>query len=235
VETAHPAGRRAPAFSGRLDAALKLAVLAHEGQCRKGTSIPYAMHPFHVALILDRSGCAEDLVIAGLLHDVLEDMPFADPALRRRVSETFDGAIAAAVREPEDTYRARFERFVAGEFGPAVLRLVRAVTERKTEAGRPRPWRERRREQLAAADAAAPDELIVKAADALHNLASVAADLRRHGPRVMERFNAPVADTRRYFGALVGIVRARLPETGLVEELSQVHAEFERLLDAPGG
>src|SRR5919205_1265861 len=62
-----------PAFSSRYDAALVLAARAHRDQVRKGTDIPYIAHPVHVSVILMRHGFGEDLAIAGLLHDVVED------------------------------------------------------------------------------------------------------------------------------------------------------------------
>jgi len=42
-------------------------------QARKGTTFPYLVHPLRVAAILDRFGCSEDAVVAGFLHDTLED------------------------------------------------------------------------------------------------------------------------------------------------------------------
>ena len=53
--------------------AIEFAVLAHAGQCRKGTKIPYVTHPLRVAKILTEEGCTEPLIIAGILHDTLED------------------------------------------------------------------------------------------------------------------------------------------------------------------
>jgi (p)ppGpp synthase/HD superfamily hydrolase len=61
------------AFSARYDAALVLAARAHRDQVRKGTDIPYIAHPAHVSVILIRHGFGEELAIAGLLHDVVED------------------------------------------------------------------------------------------------------------------------------------------------------------------
>lgn len=62
-----------PAFSPRYDVAMALAARAHRNQLRKGTDIPYIAHPAHVSIILIRHGFGEDLAIAGLLHDVVED------------------------------------------------------------------------------------------------------------------------------------------------------------------
>ncbi len=54
-------------------AALRFAAEAHEGQFRKGTRIPYLIHPLRVAKILLDYGCPDELAIAGLLHDTVED------------------------------------------------------------------------------------------------------------------------------------------------------------------
>ena len=69
-----------PAFSQRYEAALTLAARAHRFQNRKGGDVPYIVHVVHVAAILERHGYAEDVVLAGLLHDVVEDadVPLAE-------------------------------------------------------------------------------------------------------------------------------------------------------------
>src|SRR5688572_23095246 len=77
------------AFSQAFDTALIVAALAHGNQCRKGTRVPYVMHPVHVSAILTRFGYAEPLTIAALLHDVIEDMPFDDPRLQADFAATF--------------------------------------------------------------------------------------------------------------------------------------------------
>lgn len=53
--------------------AAEYAAIAHREQIRKGTDIPYISHPVSVALYLLKNGCGQDVIIAGLLHDVLED------------------------------------------------------------------------------------------------------------------------------------------------------------------
>lgn len=57
----------------RIDEAIVFAAKAHGKQERKGTDIPYISDPFGVAMLLQQSGCDEDIVIAGLLHDTVED------------------------------------------------------------------------------------------------------------------------------------------------------------------
>lgn len=52
---------------------MAFATRAHRGQVRKGTDIPYISHPYAVGLILQKAGCREEVVSAGIMHDLLED------------------------------------------------------------------------------------------------------------------------------------------------------------------
>ena len=54
-------------FSSGVEAAIRASLLAHEGQTRKGDPIPYVSHPYHVALLLARSGADDETIQAGLL------------------------------------------------------------------------------------------------------------------------------------------------------------------------
>lgn len=53
--------------------AINFAAVKHSSQVRKGTDIPYIVHPFQVGLILIKAGCSDDVVAAGILHDTMED------------------------------------------------------------------------------------------------------------------------------------------------------------------
>jgi (p)ppGpp synthase/HD superfamily hydrolase len=55
--------------------ALRFAAKRHGAvrQARKGTDFPYVIHPIRVAEILHRFGYGDQVVIAGLLHDTVED------------------------------------------------------------------------------------------------------------------------------------------------------------------
>jgi len=71
-------------FTGRTERAIALALEAHGDQTRKadGTT-PYIVHPVTVALILSRYTDDEDVIIAGLLHDTLEDTSLTEEAIAR--------------------------------------------------------------------------------------------------------------------------------------------------------
>jgi (p)ppGpp synthase/HD superfamily hydrolase len=71
-----PCDTREPTKEMKMDAinrAIEFAALAHRHQVRKGTALPYVSHPYAVGMMLARLGCAEEVVVAGLLHDTVED------------------------------------------------------------------------------------------------------------------------------------------------------------------
>jgi (p)ppGpp synthase/HD superfamily hydrolase len=57
----------------RLDVAIKFATETHSGQKRKCSPVPYIIHPLNVLKILVDIGCNEEIQIAGILHDTVED------------------------------------------------------------------------------------------------------------------------------------------------------------------
>ena len=59
-------------MKNKVNHAFMFALEAHQGQFRKDGK-PYISHPFSVAMILAQNGACEDLICAGLLHDVIED------------------------------------------------------------------------------------------------------------------------------------------------------------------
>jgi len=89
-------------FSARYDAALVLAAVAHRNQLRKGSDLPYIVHPVHVSVILMRHGFGEDIAIAGLLHDVVEDTDVPLETMRAK----FGPEIARLVEAVSETKTA---------------------------------------------------------------------------------------------------------------------------------
>lgn len=53
--------------------AVLFAAEKHKEQFRKGTNIPYIVHPLGVMEILTHAGASNDAIVAGILHDILED------------------------------------------------------------------------------------------------------------------------------------------------------------------
>ena len=60
-----------------LEQAIKKASLLHAHQKRKsGHNVPYVTHLFSVGALLSTYADREDVIVAGLLHDTLEDTPY---------------------------------------------------------------------------------------------------------------------------------------------------------------
>ncbi|QIB69458.1 bifunctional (p)ppGpp synthetase/guanosine-3',5'-bis(diphosphate) 3'-pyrophosphohydrolase [Aminipila butyrica] len=66
--------------------AYKKAEEMHEGQLRKSGE-PYLIHPMAVAKILAELGMDENTIVAGLLHDVVEDTPYTKEQLKEEFGE----------------------------------------------------------------------------------------------------------------------------------------------------
>src|SRR3989344_7317154 len=60
----------------RIDEAIRLACRLHSNQIRKDNQqTPYISHLVSVAIMLSEATNDEDIIIAGLMHDTLEDVP----------------------------------------------------------------------------------------------------------------------------------------------------------------
>ncbi len=90
-------------YSYRIELALKAATVLHKGQVRKGSvAVPYVSHLFAVAMIAMDYTDNEDILIAALLHDTLEDTDYTPAELE----EDFGGnvrEIVEAISEPKDS------------------------------------------------------------------------------------------------------------------------------------
>lgn len=81
------------AYSERYEMALSLAARAHREQVRKAGDVPYIVHLVHVSVMLIRYGFSEDVAIAGLLHDAVEDQD----VLLAHIEADFGPAVAEMV------------------------------------------------------------------------------------------------------------------------------------------
>lgn len=138
---------RPGSFSTRFERALRWAAAQHHGQTRRGSAAPYVQHPYGVALLLDRLGLGEDVVIAGLLHDVVEDTD----ATLDDVAERFGPEVAALVGHCSE--------------------------RKLDDDGRKRPWADRKRDHREAIAQAPWEARAIVLADKVHNLISIRVDL----------------------------------------------------------
>ena len=144
--------------SDRLARAFDYAAICHAAQRRKGTSIPYLSHLIGVAsLVMEAAGEEtngtelEDLVIAALLHDAVEDQGGHG---RRQDIEL--------------------------RFGKRVAEIVDACSDAAPAEGeKKKPWPERKKAYLDhVSDSDDAGALLVSAADKVHNARAILSDLR---------------------------------------------------------
>jgi (p)ppGpp synthase/HD superfamily hydrolase len=120
-------------FSKRFIAALSYAARLHAKQIRKRTERPYIGHLLGVASIVIEYGGDEDMAIAALLHDAVEDQGGL-PRLReiqkkfgKRVAHIVDGC-TDAYTEPKSPWLERKRAYIARVAGEGEeVRLVSAA------------------------------------------------------------------------------------------------------------
>jgi len=128
-----PTNPTLPKLTRRFERALLFATRKHAGQTRKGTPTPYISHLMSVAGLVLEAGGDEDLAIAALLHDVVEDCggkPMLKEARRRfgkRVAHVVEGCTDTDLT-PKPPWRQRKEDYLKHlRTANADVRLVSAA------------------------------------------------------------------------------------------------------------
>jgi (p)ppGpp synthase/HD superfamily hydrolase len=195
-------------YSDVINHALAFAAKHHDRQVRKGTRLPYLTHPANVALILTRYGRDTDTVVAGILHDVIED----------------------CVRDGYS--REMLEQRIGDKFGAKVLDTVLAVTYRRNDDdGVELSGDDRKTDYLERLSGASEEARWVCAADKIHNASSIVADLKRtvDTETIWSRFGGGRAGTGRWYRQ----VYERLREVGfdapIMTELDRASSELQEL------
>ncbi len=112
---------------------LAYATTLHAQQARKGTRVPYVAHLLGVASIVLAEGGDEDMAIAALLHDAVEDQG-GKPTLRE-IERRFGKRVARLVEActdadsvPKPPWKDRKTRYIeAIRHEPADARLISAA------------------------------------------------------------------------------------------------------------
>jgi (p)ppGpp synthase/HD superfamily hydrolase len=97
--------------------AFQFAAEKHGGQTRKASTIPYISHLMGVASLVLEYGGDEDLAIAALLHDIVEDCGGAP--MQKEIQRRFGSRVATIVEGctdadtyPKPAWRARKEKYM---------------------------------------------------------------------------------------------------------------------------
>ena len=165
-------------YSDTINHAFAFAAKHHDRQVRKGTKLPYLTHPANIAVILTRYGCDDDTIVAGILHDVVED----------------------CIR---DGYtKEMLEQRIGEKFGEGVLQTILEVTYRRLDDdGVELSSAQRKEDYLDRLSDAKSAALWVCAADNLHHVRSILSDLQRtlDSPTIWSRFSGGREATLKWY------------------------------------
>ena len=141
-----------------VEKAIQFAVNAHEGARRKGTNVPYILHPLEVAAICGQLTKDEDVIAAAVLHDVIEDTSFTEDDLRKQFGD-------------------RITDYVMGN-----------SENKRRELPARETWLIRKQETLAHLNSASVEIKTIAFSDKLSNLRSTVIDYTNMGESLWDRF-----------------------------------------------
>lgn len=184
-----------------LQSAITYAVVRHAGQTRKGTDIPYIVHPIEVMKIVASLTGDEEVRAAAVLHDVKEDAH----ATPMELAELFGYRVAGLVCAESENKR-----------------------EDRPEA---ETWAVRKQETIDHLAHADKEVKIICLGDKLANMRDIARDETALGEVLWERFNAPEdgggkkAHVGWYYRSVAEQLKPELGETRAWQELDRLITE----------
>ncbi len=195
-----------PRLTERFNDALVFSASLHCQQTRKGPQeVPYVSHLLGVAsLVLEANG-DEDMAIAALLHDAVEDQGGYETLNRIR-----------------------------DKFGARVAHIVEGCTDDFTGHGRV-GWCERKTKYIEHLREETDEETrIVSLADKVHNARTILLDLIEYGDAVFTRFRGRKEGTMWYYRTLVDAFRyaeSKRPIRRFTHGHERLLRELDRLVE----
>ena len=189
--------------SERIKHAIEVATKAHEGQFRK-TGEPYIIHPLAVKKILEEWGMDEDTVIAGILHDTVEDTNLTLNDIKKEFGESVAFLVDGVTKLSTARNGMRDIDTYLPETKDNFLRLMIALGDDIRV-------------------------LIIKLADRLHNLRTLSAlppdKQKKIAKETLEVF-APLADRLN-----MGLLRVEMADLSFKYVDPKRYAELKEMLD----
>src|SRR5580765_6448251 len=177
-------------------------------ELRKGTQAPYMAHLLGVAsLVLGETGyigphmVTEDMVIAALLHDAVED----------------EGGLPR-LRDIEE------------KFGKEVAKIVEGCSDSfEQDPNKKQVWEVRKASYIERLRNEPTATLLISIADKLYNARAILEEYRLLGVEVWTRFKRGRKHQLWYFDELIKVYDERCPNWRIVEELKRTVKELAQL------
>ena len=191
-------------FTPRINEAIKLASRLHRNQTRKDAEkTPYISHLVSVAIVLSEITDDEDIIIAGLMHDSMEDV---------------------------EGYA--YEHLVS-DCGERVANIVKGVTETKEfshSEDRELRWLKTKELYLENLKLGSIESAMVSAADKIHNTESFLIDAEKEGEQFIKRFGASMKNKLLFNEKSLGVITNKLGKNhALVMRLASHTEKFKFL------
>ena len=182
-----------------MDRAIIFATRAHSGTYRKGTSIPYIVHPIEAAAIVSSITDDPDMIAAAVLHDVVEDTDATVEEIRFFFNERIASLVEAESEDkrkdlpPQETWMVRKME---------TLEFLRNEADRNAK--------------------------ILALADKLSNMRAIHRDQNTVGDRLWERFNEKSKEKHGWMYRQVANALSELQDTFAWQEYDElVRKTFE--------
>lgn len=181
----------------KIEEAIIYATVMHQGKVRKLGSIPYILHPLEVAQILATMTDDQDVITAGILHDIVEDTDGTLQEIEKRFGERVALLVSS---ESENNYPG----------------------ESRSES-----WKRRKEESLKVLRNADDQGVrMLWLADKLANIRSLAGNYSEHGEKVWESFHQHDPEMHHwYYQTIAEQLELSLNKTGAFKEFIK-HINF---------
>ena len=182
-----------------MDRAIVFATRAHSGTYRKGTKIPYIVHPIEAAAIVSTMTNDPDMIAAAVLHDVVEDTD----ATVEEISFFFNERIAKLVEAESEDKRKNLPPQETW-----MIRKMETLEFLRNEADR--------------------EAKILALADKLSNIRAIHRDQNTIGDQLWERFNEKDKSKHGWMYRQVALALSELSDTFAWQEYDElVRKTFE--------
>jgi (p)ppGpp synthase/HD superfamily hydrolase len=95
-----------------IEKAMRIAVLAHQGQKRKLGGLPYIVHPFMVALKLAKYNFPDEVIAGALVHDLLEDTDFSEEELKKELGKKVFEIVKAVTQDESLPWEEKKRKYI---------------------------------------------------------------------------------------------------------------------------
>lgn len=186
----------------KIHQAMSMVAIKFHGQKRKENGSPYIIHPFAVAFILNDYTNDEDVICAGLLHSLMENV---------------------------NRYGyVNLEK----DFGWRISCIIREIAEDKDEdvsRNSKLTWEKRKKKYLKLLEKASQEALLVSASDKLHNLITMVEFYGEKKDKMWVELNASSEKTLWFYREYFNII-SRLLQNKIVKDIERVYSGLESII-----